>query len=73
MIKKQWSYQTSKEELVNHPMYSKPVIQKRIGTVFVNGYEKSCLFGLIKITVKTNEETIWENGYTIFELENKYD
>ena len=73
MMKKEWSYKTSKEELVNHPMYSNPVIIKRMGTVFVNGYKQSYLFGLIKTTVKTNEETIWDTGYTIFELENKHD
>ena len=65
---KEWSYTTSKEELINHPSYANPVIRKRIGTVYVSGYEKHYLFGMIKTTVKTDEYIVWDSGYKIFQI-----
>jgi hypothetical protein len=67
---KEWSYRTSKEELVNHPSYANPVIIKKNGTVYVCGYEKEYLFGLIKTTIKTDEYTVWESGHVIFQMED---
>ena len=67
---KKWSYNTSKEELVNHPSYANPVIIKRNGTVYVTGYEKEYLFGLIKTTIKLDEYTVWESGHVIFQMKD---
>ena len=65
-----WSYPTSKEELVNHPKYSKPVVMKKMGVIHVTGYERAYLWGLIKTRTKIGEKTIWDAGYSIYELKD---
>ena len=65
--KREWSYKTAREELVNHPSYAMPVVKKQMGTVFVKEYEKTIFWGLLTL-VKTKTETVWDSDYIIHEL-----
>ena len=64
MPKREWTYTTSKSEVVNHPAYASPVVKIRYGTVYVKEYEKDILWGLLTI-VKTKEEIVWDDDFKI--------
>ena len=67
MPKREWTYTTSKSEVINHPAYSMPVVKARFGTVYVKEYEKEILWGFWTI-VKVKEETVWDDDFKIFPI-----